>query len=233
MTDTHFACEEQLKKLGGKTPCCECMGHVCKTQLFNCSCKPTETSAQKADYLRNVKEPEPTQEQLDAYAAALESSSAQKEEPTHEDVPNCCDSGFCTHQPQEKEYEVMDLPEETKPLLEEMRKIVNEKFEPQEKEEPGWEEDIDEWPTYDDLHTKTIQFAANSIVTDAVDLKAFISKVAKAERERGVKECVEALFTLTAKRIKDFDLPAEYLRSDEYLKALRDAESSFKSLLHE
>lgn len=31
---SHYACDEQLKKLGGKTPCCECTRHECAPHTF-------------------------------------------------------------------------------------------------------------------------------------------------------------------------------------------------------
>ena len=32
--ETHFACAARLNELGGKTPCCECSGHQCKTEVM-------------------------------------------------------------------------------------------------------------------------------------------------------------------------------------------------------
>lgn len=48
MIDTHFACDEQLKKLGGKTPCCGCSGHLCKS---------TETNVEKTEKSIHSSEP--------------------------------------------------------------------------------------------------------------------------------------------------------------------------------
>lgn len=31
---THYACEDQLKKYRGKTPCCECTKHKCPLKRF-------------------------------------------------------------------------------------------------------------------------------------------------------------------------------------------------------
>lgn len=42
--ETHSACEEQLKKLGGKAPCCSCSGH---------DCKPTEASVKESEPMQS------------------------------------------------------------------------------------------------------------------------------------------------------------------------------------